>query len=141
DSQKTPSHEVFESFQETLVETAPQDMCADSQYESENFILDPENSYDRKITVSFMYYGYNDAYSQYGEISKATKYNHNDSVRTFWKSNTIHAKLYNERLDDREVNSTGGIRTPADLIFNRFKMFCRVATRNADGSIWLGLPK
>ncbi|CAG8643628.1 2151_t:CDS:2, partial [Racocetra fulgida] len=72
-----------------------------AQNESENFILDPENSNDRKITSKKRVLD-DDAFSQYGEISKATKYNHNDSIRTFWKSNTIHAKLYNERLDDRE---------------------------------------
>ncbi|KAF0521134.1 hypothetical protein F8M41_015924 [Gigaspora margarita] len=39
-----------------------------------------------------------------------------------------------KNLNDRGVNSMGDIKTPANLIFNKFKMFCCAATRNVDGS-------
>ncbi|CAG8705330.1 1844_t:CDS:2, partial [Dentiscutata erythropus] len=65
------------------------------------------------------------------EIFKATKCNNNDSIRTFQKSNMIHT-------DFSEVNLKGGKRKPAYLIFNRSKMFF---CRNANGFVWLRLPK
>ncbi|CAG8529671.1 2678_t:CDS:10, partial [Dentiscutata heterogama] len=108
-----------------------QDMYVNSQHERENFILDLT---PKKRALD----------DQYEEISKFTKYNNDDSIRTFRKSNTINTD-FSENLslnntesyiDDPKVNSKKGARTPANLIFNRFKIFFH-ATCNANS----GLPK
>ncbi|CAG8842407.1 17048_t:CDS:2, partial [Gigaspora margarita] len=57
-----------------------------------------------------------DPYLQDEDISKSTKYNYNDCVRTFWKSNTIrtdcsenlssnNTKTSNKMPNNREINS------------------------------------
>ncbi|KAF0545617.1 hypothetical protein F8M41_002125 [Gigaspora margarita] len=73
------------------------------------------------------------------EISKDTKYNNNDTVVLDLpgNQNTIRTESYNE---NRGVNSMGGVRTPINLIFIRFRIFC-CATHNADSPIWIGLSK
>ncbi|CAG8752639.1 11826_t:CDS:2, partial [Racocetra persica] len=101
---------VRTSSQESFVEVGPQDMYMEDakdvdmclgiqheveRHESESYIPDLEilsnEEYSPEVTPKKR--ALDDPHSQYEEISKATKYNNNDSVRTFLKSNPIRTSF------------------------------------------------